>query len=177
MHWDEFERERRFRAAWEAVDIARSVSYSLFTFGETTLAYYLVCGESGQGTPVSITKGEVRVKRPTIITPDTDHPEFRGFFEDHEEEGLIEFILARAAHFSNLRLDNRSGERKIVSDSIEEAVDKLNKQLDADEEDHVAILTAPPKLGGLAVVRYASERILQSGPHNIQELRERGFLP
>ena len=38
----------------------------------------------------------------------------------------------------------------------------------------VAILAG---LAGLAVLRYAAERIMQSAPDNIQELRERGFLP
>jgi hypothetical protein len=41
----------------------------------------------------------------------------------------------------------------------------------------VAILSAPASLSGFAVFRYATERILSSAPDNIQELRERGFLP
>jgi hypothetical protein len=60
---------------------------------------------------------------------------------------------------------------------MEATVANLNRQLDTEEEDRVAILTAPPDLGGMAVLRYAAERIWRSGPDNIQELRERGFLP
>jgi len=29
----------------------------------------------------------------------------------------------------------------------------------------------------MAVLRYAAERVMASGPDNMQELRERGFLP
>ena len=177
MDFGEFDQERRFREVWEAVQIVRPVHYSLFTFGESVLPYYLVCGDSIPGTQVSVTKGDIHIKRPTIITPDNARPEFRNFFENSDEEDVAEFLMARAAHFSNYQFVNESGTKQIVSDSMEEAVDRLNRQLDNDEEDRVAILTAPPNLGGVAVLRYATERVWKSGPDNIQELRERGFLP
>ena len=59
----------------------------------------------------------------------------------------------------------------------DEVVARLNRQLGREDEDRVAILTAPHGLGGVAVLRYAAERILKSAPENIQELRERGCLP
>jgi hypothetical protein len=31
-------------------------------------------------------------------------------------------------------------------------------------------------MGGIAIMRYAAERVWESAPGNIQELRERGFL-
>ncbi len=175
--FEDFDQERRFREAWEAVRIARPVHYSLFTFGESTLPYFLVMGERQVTAPVTVTKGEVRIERPMIITPDSASPEFQDFFESIEEEGVAQFLLSRTAQFSNLRFKNRKGSKRNVEDSIEGAVDKLNQQLDAEEEEHVAILTAPPQLGGIAVLRYAAERVWKSGPDNIQELRERGFLP
>jgi hypothetical protein len=169
--------ERRFRAAWEAVEIARPVHYSLFTFGATDLPYFLVLSGLGADKTVSITRGEVKITRPMIITPDNARPEFQDFFEDDDDESLAQFILARSASFSHLKLHNQAGPKRIVSDSVEEAVAKLNRQLDTDDEDRIAILTAPQSLAGFAVLRYASERIMQSAPDNIQELRERGFLP
>lgn len=126
---------------------------------------------------VSIRKGEVRITRPTIITPDSFQPEFRNFFDEDGDEGMLEFLLARTAAFSHLRLANESGPARIVSDSVDEAVAKLNRQLDAEEEDRVAILTAPSQLAGVALLRYAAERIAASAADNVQELRERGFLP
>ncbi len=174
---DGFGNERRFRAAWDAVEIVRPVRYSLFTFGASDLPYFLVLSGLGADKTVSITKGEVKITRPLIITPDNAQPEFQDFFEDSDDEDLAQFILARSASFSNLKLQNQSGPKRIVSDSVEEVVAKLNKQLDDEEEEHVAILTAPQPLAGFAVLRYASDRIMQSAPDNIQELRERGFLP
>ncbi|MCX7393393.1 MAG: hypothetical protein NTW75_04630 [Planctomycetales bacterium] len=173
---DDLSHESRFRTAWESVEIARPVRYSLFTFGASDLPYFLILSDSGPDQMVSITKGEVKITRPMIITPENARPEFEDFFEDADDRDLAQFILARSASFSNLKLQNHGGPQRIVSDSIEEVVAKLNRQLDDEEEEHVAILTAPRSLAGFAVLRYASDRIMQSAPSNIQELRERGFL-
>jgi hypothetical protein len=90
---------------------------------------------------------------------------------------MIDYLLARTAAFSNLKLENQSQKSELTSDSVEEVVARLNHRLDAEEEDRVAILTAPHRLGPLAVLRYTTERIMESAPGNIRELRERGFLP
>ncbi len=177
MWFNEHEQERRFRAAWGAVAIRRPVHYSLFTFGESSLPYFLVLDAAKPGETVSLTKGEVRITRPTIITPENARPEFRDFFENGGNEDLVQFLLARTAGFSHLRLANLSGPKRFLSDSIDEIVNKLNRQLDDEEEDRTAILTAPPNLADIALLRYAAERVWSSAPDNIRELRERGFLP
>lgn len=177
MMFPPFDDEMRFMKAWHAVEIARPVHQGLFTFDVSDLPYFLVCGGRKPGATVSVTKGEVKVSRPLIITPDNMRPEFEDFFEEHDEADFVQFLLARTAAFSNLKIRNTSTEKKMVSDSVEEVVEKLNKQLDAEDEDRVAILTAPPKLGGVALLRYTTERVMASAPDNVQELRERGFLP
>ena len=60
---------------------------------------------------------------------------------------------------------------------MQATLDRLNRQLDDEQEELVAILSAPPPLAGVAILRYAAERVWQSTPGNVQELRERGFLP
>lgn len=177
MSFGAFDAEDRFRSGWEAVRIARPVRYTLFTFGESDLEYYLVEDSHQPREPVRVTRGQVKVTRPMIITPGSDRPEFEGFFENADLAGVASFLMARTAAFSNLRLTNQHGAAEMVSDSVEEVVSRLGRELDAKEEDRIAILTAPHGLGGLAVLRYAAERIVESAPGNIQELRERGFLP
>lgn len=177
MLFSPFEDEARFLRAWQAVEIARPAQQGLFTFDVSDLPYILVCGARKPGAMVSVTKGEVRVSRPLIITPENMAPEFQDFFEEREELDVVQFLLARTAAFSNLKIRNTAGEKTFVSDSVEEVVEKLNKQLDDQEEDRVAILTAPAKLGGVALLKYTTDRVLSSAPDNVQELRERGFLP
>jgi len=177
MSIDPLRHSERWRRLWNSVAIVRPVHYSLFTFGESELLYWLVQDADEEKTPVRIARGEVRVTRPLIITPDNAQPEFQNFFEDDDTAGMADFLLARSAAFSHLRFNKRQGPQQIVSDSVEEAVAKLNRQLDSEDEDRVAILTAPSGLGSLAVLRYAAERIARSASDNIQELRERGLLP
>lgn len=177
MDFQSFEDEQRFRQAWETIRIERPVHYSLFTFGESVLPYFLVCAAAAPGRTCSLTKGEIRITRPTIITPDSAQPEFHNFFDDADGEEMVQFLLARSAAFSHLKLDNASGPEQITSDSVEEMVARLNRELDNQEEDRVAILSAPKELAGVAVLRYAAEQVWSSAPGNVQELRERGFLP
>ncbi len=173
----DFEHFQQFRAAWDSVRIERPVEYTLFTFGDSDLPYFLVTGGAEKGQNVTIRQGEVTVTRPRIITPDNMHPELQNFFEDDENRGFVEFLMARTAAFSNLKLSNHAGPERIVTDTVEEAVARLNRQLDDQEEDRVAILSAPAALAGFAILRYASEKVMASAPGNFQELRDRGFLP
>lgn len=174
---DGFADEQRFLEAWESVKIEREVRYSLFTFGESDLPYYLILSGATADRAVSVTRGDVKITRPLIIRPENSPPEFENLFEEADDEHLAQFIMARTAKFSNWKFQNRSGSKRLVSDSVEETVAELNRKLDTEDEDRVAILTAPAPLAGFAVLKYASERILQSVPENIQELREKGFLP
>ncbi len=174
--FDEFEQFERLRQIWSQVRIERHVETGLFTFGDSDLPYYLVTS-AAEDKPVRIRRGTINITRARIITPDSMNPELRNFFAEQDDVGLIEFLMSRTAAFSNLKLINDSGPERIVTDTVEEAVEKLNRLLDAEEEEQVAILSAPAELGGFAVFRYATERILASAPGNIQELRERGFLP
>ena len=177
MMFDEFEREMHFRRMWEAVRIERGVKYSLFTFGDSKLPYFLVTPQSGDGDLVKVCRGQVTISRARIITPENMRPEFRELFEDSEDFGLAEFMMARSAAFSNLKLSNERGAERIVTDTVEEAIDRLNTQLDDEEEEHVAILSAPIGLTGIALLKYASQRITDSAHDSLNELRERGFLP
>ncbi len=176
MHSGRFDADS-FHSAWDSVRIVRPVGYSLFTFGVSDLGYFLVLAPQSEGELVSVIRGEVKITRPLIITPDNAAPSLQNFFSDDDENSVASFLLARTASFSHLRLDNRRQHQQQVTDSVEEAVARLNRQLDQEDEDRVAILVAPAELGGFAVLKYAADRIIQSAPGNIQELREKGFLP
>lgn len=168
--------EQHLAQLWNSVGLERTSRFDLFTFGESTLPYYLVLEPDQRGDLVSLTQGTIRITRPAIITPNNAAPEFRNFFEAGEGEQFVRFLLSRTAALSHLKFDNTAGTAQLVSDSVEEIVARLNRKLDSDEEEGTAILTAPAPLGWLALLRYAAERVTQSAPSNIQELRERGFL-
>ena len=176
MNFHEFERENYFREIWDSVSISRTVPYTLFTFGASDLEYYLIVDAEQPGEPVEVSRGVVKVARPMLITPHSSEPEFRNFFEESEFGGMVDFLLSRTAAFSNLHIENRKQKTELMSDSVEEVVARLNKSLDEQDEDRIAILTAPFGLGGIAILKYTTDRIVESAPGNIQEFREKGFL-
>jgi len=175
--FDSFERENFYHQLWDSVRIERGVSFSLFTFGDSDLPYFLVTPTNSEDPTVAIRQGQVTISRATILTPDSARPEFQNFFENQDEFGAVEFLMSRTAAFSNLKLSNHQGSERIVTDTIDEAVEQLNYRLDREEEEHTAILTAPAGLAGMALFKYASQRVMSSAQDNLQELRERGFLP
>lgn len=177
MSFEDFEREQFFRSLWESVRIERRVEYSLFTFGDSDLPYFLVTSAAEGEDTVKVQRGQITVSRAKIITPDSMRPDFQNFFDDDQDYGFAEFLMTRSAAFSNLKISNQHGPEKIVTDTVEEAVDNLNRQLDSEEEDRVAILTAPSGMGGVALLKYATQRITESAPDNLNDLRNRGLLP
>ena len=69
--FEEFEQFQRFKTAWSAVRVERSVEYALFTFGDSELPYYLVTSSADKGAIVRIRRGRVTISRARIITPDS----------------------------------------------------------------------------------------------------------
>ena len=175
--FSDFEDELRFQELWESIRLERPVHYHLFTFGDTVLPYYFVGTPTKQNEMVSLIKGEVRVARPKIVTPDNFRPEFRNFFDEDGDQGMVNFLLSRSAAFSHMKFENNSRSEKLMSDQPEEVISKLNSQLDSEEEEETAILSAQKPLAGIALLKYTADRVLSSAPGNVQELRERGFLP
>lgn len=84
--FDDFDELHRLRG-WlrDSVRIVRAVHYSLFTFGESVLEYYLVTEPQSPERLVKIRRGEVKVTRPLIIRPGQDGAEFLNFFENQDE--------------------------------------------------------------------------------------------
>ncbi len=176
MDFDQSFEYDQLRHDWHAVRIIRPVRYSLFTFGDSDLPYYLLCGPNDEHT-VAVQHGSVKITRPLIITAANAPPDLVNFFEDREDEQVVRFMMSRTAQFQNLKFDNVIESQDLVSDSIEELAARIGKRLDDEEEDRVAILGAPHGLGGLAVLRYCFERMAESASDNLNEMNERGMLP
>ena len=175
--FEDQERERFFHALWESVRIEREVNFSLFTFGDSDLPYFLVTPADSESGTVAVRQGQVTISRAKILTPENMHPEFQNFFDNSDEFGAAEYMMSRTAAFSNLKLSNHQGSERIVTDTVAEAVEQLNHRLDRDEEEHTAVLSAPVGMAGFALFKYTSQRVMSSAPDNLQELRERGFFP
>ena len=178
---DPFAAQRKLAELMGRIRLARDVTRSIFTFGHTELPYYVIF-EPDSGGQSELKTGQVTVSRPTILTPDSE-PEFFGLFEQLAEESgadladFVQFAIRRTAAFDRLKVANTFGNVERPGGGIEEVLERVNRRLDDEEDEETGVLVAPRGLGPLAVIKYAGYRISRSAPDNMQELRERGFLP
>ena len=94
--------------------------------------------------------------------------------DDGEE--VVRFLMSRGVKFGDLDVGHRRLRRGRSARTVRSVIDELKAEI-RDEDDRTGILLAPHGLGGVALVRYAAECIIESTPGNVGELRERGFLP
>ncbi|MEM1061622.1 MAG: hypothetical protein AAGJ97_04750 [Planctomycetota bacterium] len=172
MHDD---RVTRFREQWDAVRIVRNVPYTLFTFGDTDLPYALVLEPDDDSADAGLVRGQITISRPKIITPGPDRPEFDGFFD--EDDAAATLMMARGVKIPRLRFANTSRDEESVGSDVETLLARVVDRLEDEDEDRVAVLSAPRPLAGTALVRYAVEKAIESTPGNIGDLRDRGLLP
>lgn len=173
--------QRQLAALMARIRLARPVTRSLFTFGHSVIPYYLVFEPGRDGQSV-MQFGEVKVSKPTILTPSRD-PEFFGLFEQLAEESgadladYVQFALQRTAAFDRLKVENEFSQPTKPGGGVEEVLDRINARLDDEEDEDTSVLVCPRGLGPLAVLKLTGDRIQRSAADNVQELRERGFLP
>ena len=96
--------------------------------------------------------------------------------DDGDGEGVVRLLMSRGVKFGNLDIGHRRLRRGRSARTVRSVIDELKAEC-GEEDDRTAILLAPHGLGGVALVRYAAECVMESAPGNIGELRERGFLP
>ena len=170
------EREVReqFEYAWKNTKIIRHVERSLFTFGDSTLPYYIVAEAILNKNHTVVREGEVVVKRPMVYTPYADSPVFEGFGDKEKESAF--FIIQRLAYIPPYKYQNDSKHIYVSPSPLDEAVQKLNQRLDSEDNRLVAIIKGAAEMWEVSVMRYAIERMVKSMPSNITELKEKGFL-
>ena len=96
--------------------------------------------------------------------------------EGSDGEQVVRFFMSRGVKFGDLDVGHRRLRRGRSARTVRSVVDELKAEI-TEEDDRTAILVAPHGLGGVALVRYAAECVIESAPGNVGELRERGFLP
>jgi len=166
--------QEQFDEAWQAVDVVRYSQPNLFTFGDTRLKYTVIApSEIHQGETV-LREGQVVVQKPMIINLlGAEGVHLEGFGEFDQMPG---FLIERMAYIPRLNYRNQEGRMEIVSTPANELIEQVIKKLDTEGDNLMGVMKSPAGAWQIGVLRYSVEKIVQSTPYNIQELRERGFL-
>jgi len=168
--------EKKIEHAWKKTEILRQSRQLLFTFGDTELPYYVLAESLMNAGDTVVRRGEVVVQKPMIVAPPWQRgASVEGF--SSEGEACVRLLVQRAAYIPPYRYRNQAQSMAVQAGGLSETAERIGKKLEEDDDRLVAVIKGDPDLWEVSVMRYCIERMVQSTPHNIQELRERGFLP
>ena len=173
--------DERIREAVEQTEILRSPKQSLYSFGVTSLNYYLVtepvyAEPSGKSQETVIREGKVIAEKPKIVTPyylsrlEGFSPDAKKYFESLlQERGTNTAGLLYA-------YKNEPKELNIVSDSLLQVVEKLNADIDRRGDPLTSIIKGKDELWDVSLLKFIYEVTRTSLPDNVRQLGSRGLL-
>ena len=172
--------EDRMREAAERSEILRAPRQSLFTFGSTSINYYLVTepvyAEDAAAAETVVREGRVHAERPRIVTPYYLYS-LDGFSDDARR--YLDALMG--SHGPNMQgllysYRNEPGNLNIVSDHWRAVVDKLNADIDGRGDPLAAIIKGQDELWDVALIKFIFDMTRRSAGHNLGQMESRGLL-
>jgi hypothetical protein len=174
--------EDRMREAAERSEILRAPQQSLFTFGSTSIYYYLVTEpvyadtDAGATTETVVREGRVLAERPKIVTPHYLYS-IEGFSDDARRY----FDALMGSYGPNIQgllysYKNEPKNLNIVSDHWRTVVDRLNADIDSRGDPLVTIIKGQDELWDVALIKFIFDMTRRSVGHNLGQMESRGLL-
>ncbi|MBI2850335.1 MAG: hypothetical protein HYX80_04745 [Chloroflexi bacterium] len=175
------ENDERIKEAIERTEILRAPKQSLYTFGTTTINYYLLTepsyAEPAKDVPETVIReGKVTAERPKIVTPyylnrlEGFGPEARRYFGALMEQ----YGADMPGLFYTYK--NEPKDSNIVSDRLLAIVDKLNAEIDKRSDPLTAIIKGEDTLWDVSLMKFIYEITRSSLPENLRQMGRRGLL-
>ncbi len=164
---------------WYAVnntELISSPSSRLETFGETVVNYYLVSELMDSVNKVRIREGHLKALKPEIITPhslgqvdlDDFGPEARKYAEWLQEHADDLRILQYG-----FRIQKQEIKEYVVSDNIDNVLDRVKQEVDAKDDPLSAILLGVDDPWEVCLLKLMVELVQHSAGGNIQDIQQR----
>ncbi len=173
--------DERVRYAVSHTEILRAPKQSLYTFGTTSIYYYLVTEPTYSElekniTEIVVREGRIIAERPKIVTPyylsrlEGFSPDARKYFEA--------LIKTHGYNMPGLfyTYKNEPKGLSIVSGSLLSVVDKLNAEIDKRGDPLAAIIKGEDELWDVSLMRFIYETTRSSLQDNIRQMDSRGLL-
>lgn len=162
-------------------EVLRPPQQALATFGQTTIAYYLLSKPvyadilpSGEETVIR--QGTVKAERPQIITPYYLMSLFRGF--EHGEEYARHLLQEHGPNSPGLMYSYRNElqETSVVSDPLPTVAGRLVADLEERSQHLAAVIRGVDHLWDISLMKFIYELTASSLGQNLRELGHRGLL-
>jgi hypothetical protein len=173
--------DERIKNAVLNTEILRTPKQSLYTFGITTISYYLITQPAYAEKDVPVTEtvvreGKVIAERPRIVTPYyLSHLEgFGAEARKYFESLAAEFGPGLAGIYYTYK--NEPKEMNIISESLRVVVEKINTQIDERGDKLAAIIRGEDTLWDVSLLKFIFELTRRSVGDNVSQMGQRGLL-
>ncbi|MFC2019580.1 hypothetical protein ACFLU4_06505 [Chloroflexota bacterium] len=173
--------DERIREAVKSTEILRPPRQALATFGVTNVYYYLVTEPVytdmvKEATETVIREGRVIAERPRIVTP-----YYLSHLEGFSTDARRYFELLLRAHGPSTpgmfyTFKNEPKELNIVADNLPSVVNKLNEEIDRQNDPLASIIKGQDDLWDVSLMKFIHELTRGSFRENIMQMGSRGLL-
>ncbi len=171
----------RIRYAVLSTEILRAPKQTLYTFGTTTITYYLLTQPvysdlNSQTNETVVREGKVIAERPRIVTPYyLSHLEgFGAEARKYFESLAVEFGTSVAGIYYTYK--NEPHEMNIVSENMRSVIEKINAKIDEKGDNLSAIIRGEDTLWDVSLLKFIFNLTRRSLGDNVSEMGRRGLL-
>jgi hypothetical protein len=174
--------EKRMFDFWYAVnntEVVVSPKRHLETFGATLLNYHHVCELMDRADQVRVRTGRLQAHQPRIITPEAYSKTILEGFGD-EARKYVEWLKEHEQDVRILQygyqLSQESFSEHTVTDSIENVVDRVKKEVDGLSDPFNAVVVGVDQPWDVCLVKLFWQVMRESAGANIRELLKKRFF-
>jgi len=166
--------KKKFNECWRSTEVIREYERMLFTFGAMELPYVLVAEHGQFKDRAVVMKGLVALQRPQIVLPPHyGGPEFKEGFEHANALPPEAMYLLRAMQVPYSQISNKPvAEEQIEYGSVQSVLDKLDKQMENQEDTETGLIKGVLDGADISLMRYSLGLAIKSAPGNVNEFFE-----
>jgi hypothetical protein len=167
--------QESFEKALKETDIIRSRILALQTFSDTHVPYILLSASSMNPGDTVVRKGEVVVKKPSLILP-PNIPQFEGFDMDEasmlDSDMMINFLLVRGVSLPSLKYNNTTSSLDVFEGNVHEAIKQYGNQLQSQENTSAGLLVGPEDVWPFSLLIFICNQIARNSSTDIRRLTD-----
>ena len=171
--------DEKLSRAISLTQVLRAPRQALATFGVTSIDYYLVTQPiyaEGNTQETVVRRGKVVANRPRIVTP-YYLSQVEGF-SPASRRYLDRLMAEHGPHAAGVYYTyrNEPGGLDIVSESLSQVLEKINREIDLKNDPLAAIIRGEDELWDVSLIKFIFEMTSSSFGNNVRELNSRGLL-
>lgn len=165
--------DEKIQRAIQNTEVLRSPQQTLATFGSTNIYYYIIT-ELVANTNI-VREGRVIAAKPKIVTP-AYLANLDGF--SGQARRYIEMMAQRYPRELGIfySYKNEPKEMNIVTESLNQVVDKINQRIDSQGNPLSAIIKGVEELWDVSLLKFTYELTNNSVHNNVTEMERSGLM-